>query len=111
MAYLLDSNVFIQAKNLHYGLDFCPACWDWLIAGNRDDAFFLKPDQSILPSLASVSVWATSQQYVPAAVSTFFNWPTIMSWRRRTLAATPSSPTKFRPARRGESRSRTPASA
>ena len=23
--YLLDSNVFIQAKNLHYGLDFCPA--------------------------------------------------------------------------------------
>ena len=32
MAYLLDSNVFIQAKNLHYGLDFCPAFWDWLIA-------------------------------------------------------------------------------
>ena len=32
MAYLLDSNVFIPAKNLHYGLDFCPAFWDWLIA-------------------------------------------------------------------------------
>ena len=31
MAYLLDANVFIQAKNLHYGLDFCPAFWDWLI--------------------------------------------------------------------------------
>jgi hypothetical protein len=28
MAYLLDANVFIQAKNLHYGLDFCPAFWD-----------------------------------------------------------------------------------
>ena len=27
MAYLLDANVFIQAKNLHYGLDFCPAFW------------------------------------------------------------------------------------
>jgi len=24
MAYLLDANIFIQAKNLHYGLDFCP---------------------------------------------------------------------------------------
>lgn len=24
MAYLLDSDVFIQAKNLHYGFDFCP---------------------------------------------------------------------------------------
>ena len=28
MAYLLDANVFISAKNLHYGLDFCPAFWD-----------------------------------------------------------------------------------
>jgi hypothetical protein len=32
MAYLLDANVFISAKNLHYGLNFCPAFWDWLIA-------------------------------------------------------------------------------
>ena len=32
MAYLLDANVFIAAKNLHYSLDFCPAFWDWLIA-------------------------------------------------------------------------------
>jgi hypothetical protein len=31
MAYLLDANVFIAAKNLHYGLDFCPAFWDWLV--------------------------------------------------------------------------------
>ena len=35
MAYLLDANVFIAAKNLHYGLDFCPAFWDWLV-GNHD---------------------------------------------------------------------------
>ena len=26
--YLLDANVLIQAKNLHYGFDFCPAFWD-----------------------------------------------------------------------------------
>ena len=34
MAYLLDANIFIQAKNLHYGLDFCPAFWEWLIENN-----------------------------------------------------------------------------
>ncbi|MEI6386650.1 MAG: DUF4411 family protein [Spirochaetota bacterium] len=34
MSYLLDSNIFIQAKNLHYGFDFCPAFWDWLAASN-----------------------------------------------------------------------------
>ena len=32
--YILDSNVFIQAKNLHYGFDFCPAFWEWLILQN-----------------------------------------------------------------------------
>ena len=32
--YLLDSNIFIQAKNLHYGFDFCPAFWAWLISEN-----------------------------------------------------------------------------
>ena len=99
MAYLLDADVFIQAKNLHYGLDFCPAFWDWLTIKNtggdvfsiekvgdellagadelsdwaktRDDTFFLKPDQSTLVSLAAVSNWATAQQYQPAAVATF----------------------------------------
>ncbi len=35
MPYLLDTNVFIQAKNLHYGFDFCPAFWDWLKLDNN----------------------------------------------------------------------------
>ena len=30
MAYLLESDVFIRAKNLHSGFDFCPAFWDWI---------------------------------------------------------------------------------
>ena len=30
MSYVLDTNVFLQAKNLHYGFDFCPAFWDWI---------------------------------------------------------------------------------
>ncbi len=83
MAYLLDANVFIQAKNLHYGLDFCPAFWDWLLASHaakrlfsiekvgdeiaagadelaswaatRGPGFFLKPDSAMLPALSSVS--------------------------------------------------------
>jgi hypothetical protein len=99
MAYLLDANVFIQAKNLHYGLDFCPAFWDWLVERNggrmvfsiekvgdeieagqdelsvwataRGPAFFLKPDAPLLGALASVSTWTTVQGYDPAAVNTF----------------------------------------
>jgi hypothetical protein len=99
MTYLVDSDVFIQAKNLHYGLDFCPAFWEWLIAqnrakrvfsiekvgdeilagadelatwaGDRGAGFFLRPDAPVLPALANVSQWAAGQGYEPAAVSTF----------------------------------------
>lgn len=97
--YLLDSNIFIQAKNLHYGFDFCPAFWAWLIAQNgtgmvasiekvgdelqgqaddlsqwaaaRGPGFFLPPDNSVLPALTMVSTWATGQTYESAAVATF----------------------------------------
>ncbi len=31
----LDSNIFIQAKNLHHGFDFCPAFWEWLDSSNQ----------------------------------------------------------------------------
>ena len=99
MAYLLDADVLIRAQNLHYGLDFCPAFWDWLIAANvagsvfsiekvgdevqavadelsewaaaRGDGFFLRPDASAFPALATVSTWASTQAYEAAAVSTF----------------------------------------
>lgn len=87
MAYLLDANVFIQAKNLHYGFDFCPAFWEWLIEKNtvekvysiekvgdeiiagsdeltdwaekQGSTFFIKPDTAILPALRDVSAWVT----------------------------------------------------
>jgi hypothetical protein len=99
MTYLLDANVFIQAKNLHYGFDFCPAFWSWLDVANADgrvhsiekvrdeilagddelsdwakahgDDFFLKPDSAIVASLRTVSTWAGGAGYEPAAVNTF----------------------------------------
>jgi hypothetical protein len=40
VTYLLDANVFIQAKNLHYGLDFCPAFWEWLLDNNQAGRVF-----------------------------------------------------------------------
>ncbi len=97
--YLLDANVFIQAKNLHYGFDFCPAFWDWLVEQNRagkvasiekiadelhageddladwaearGDGFFLSPDNAVVPALRAVSNWASGNGYQPAAVATF----------------------------------------
>ena len=100
MGYLLDANVFISAKNLHYGFEFCPAFWDWLEQMNtqqkvfsiesvgdeltagadalaawadaRGAAFFRKPDPSLFPGMGKVSAWTQAAGYDPSAVSTFF---------------------------------------
>ncbi|MGH9131526.1 MAG: DUF4411 family protein [Acidimicrobiales bacterium] len=99
MTYLLDTNVFIEAKNRYYGLDFCPAFWEWLDqahaagvvssidkvateltgqedqlaswAGHRPRTFFLEADPALLPSLQVLSGWAIGAGYKPAAVTTF----------------------------------------
>ena len=87
MGYLLDADVFIRAKNLHYGFDFCPAFWDWLVGQNsagkvfsiekvdadlqagedelsqwaqdRGSAFFLPLESSVVPAMGQVSQWVS----------------------------------------------------
>jgi len=101
MAYLLDANVFIEAKNRHYGIDFCPAFWDWLIernaanrvfsikrveedilkgsdelanwVRNRGPEFFLEPDEQMLAALPTISLWVSENKYTPAAISDFLS--------------------------------------
>lgn len=99
MNYLLDANVFISANRLHYGMDFCPAFWEWLvhqghtgtvtsidkvadeIDGGDDDLagwakaqgqhLFRRTPPTLGPQFANVSAWVTGQQYTPAAINTF----------------------------------------
>lgn len=100
MAYLVDSDVFIQAKNMHYAFDVCPGFWDWLLRANavgvlfsvekvaeelrdggdelaewvaqRDETFFLPADAQVVASLQATSEWANGcALYQPAAIATF----------------------------------------
>lgn len=99
MTYLVDANVFMQANNLHYGLDFCPAFWDWLrhknhhgelysidkvadeIAAGADDlsdwvqdygdGLFKRTTPQIAMQFGAISQWVTEQNYDPAAINTF----------------------------------------
>ena len=99
MAYLLDSNVFISAKNLHYGFDFCPGFWDWLelmgeagtvcsveavyqeLMGQSDELaqwarthrqMFLQPTQADIAAVSGVIRWATeSARYTANAKADF----------------------------------------
>jgi len=97
MAYLLDANVFIEAKRRYYGLDFCPAFWDWLAESNangrvfsiekvgdelragvddlaewviqKGEQFFLPPDEATL--ITQAVQWARGQRFRPGALSMF----------------------------------------
>lgn len=99
MSYLLDANVFMSAKNLHYGMDFCPAFWDWLVhTGNIGSVFsidkvadeieagqdelsvwaksigqalFRRTPPTLAPQFTQVSMWSTGQNYIPAAINSF----------------------------------------
>lgn len=89
MTYLLDTNVFIEAKNRYYSFELCPAFWDWLDDANtagrvasvekvreelrdqkddlaawatdRDASFFLPPDEAVLASLVEATEWASGK--------------------------------------------------
>jgi len=96
--YLLDSNVFIEAKNRYYGFEFCPAFWDWIdqkhaeesvfsiekvldeIRGGADELadwaeerreMFLRPGTTDMNSLRVASEWANAADYTSAAKRTF----------------------------------------
>lgn len=99
MAYLIDADVLIRASTVHYGLDFCPAFWDWLAAENaakrlfsiekvkdevmavddelskwaeeQDAGFFVRPDAAMFPALEEVANWARAQRYDSSAVTAF----------------------------------------
>ena len=101
MAYLIDTNVLIEAKNRYYGFDICPAFWDWLDkahdqskvlsitkvltelqagsdelttwAETRPESFFVPPDNAVLSALPRLSQWASTQGFRPSAVSAFLD--------------------------------------
>jgi hypothetical protein len=99
MPFLLDTNVFINAKNDYYAFDVAPGFWDWLDQENvarrvfsiekvgqeladwgdeltewsrtRVGRFFLVPDDDVVQSLQLTSAWAFGAGYEPAAVNAF----------------------------------------
>ena len=97
MTYLLDANVFIDAKNRHYGFDFCPGFWDWLVRANaegrvfsvtkvgdelqdddlapwakaRGEGFFLAPTKKTLGAFQKINDWLLGAGYPPTAALEF----------------------------------------
>src|ERR1700722_4657935 len=99
MAFLLDTNTMIEAKNLYYRFGVCPGYWDWITrahsaksvysidkvkgeltigtddlskwAAKQTADFFLPIDALATANAQQVSTWAVSRPYTPAALSEF----------------------------------------
>lgn len=99
MAYLLDTNVFIQAWNIDYRQDCYPEFWDWLIQMNKEgkiysinevlnemrmkdnglaewvgklsDKFFIEMNSDVESKLKDIDEWINKQNYKGAAVDKF----------------------------------------
>lgn len=58
--YWIDSNVFINAANNHYGMQFCPAFWDWILQAHFNG--FLRSVTSVKDEITEadteVNAWA-----------------------------------------------------
>lgn len=99
MAYVLDSNVLISAKNRHYGFDFCPGFWDWLelmgeagtvcsveavyqeLMGQSDELaqwarthrqMFSQPTQADIAAVSEVNRWARESAHYTASAKAEF---------------------------------------
>jgi hypothetical protein len=98
--YLLDSNVFIEAKNRYYAFDLAPGFWEWLeadaaagvigsidevsdeLTGGADElaqwardhpGMFASADGLTAAKLAELSRWASGGQFTQAAVDEFLS--------------------------------------
>ena len=98
--YLLDADVFIEAKDTYFAMDFCPGFWDWLVHAHHqgrlfsidrvraellagDDelsewvkriprSFFLKPASNTTESLRVIADWTSrSDHYEQDAKAAF----------------------------------------
>lgn len=98
--FILDSNVFIEAKNRYYGFDFAPGFWDWLECTQqqsqicsleavrkelearqdelskwavRNKPLFRKLDQKSAGVFPALTSWAKGQNYSQSAIAKFAN--------------------------------------
>lgn len=100
MAYVVDANTLIQAKNEYYAFDICPGFWEWLdlsnAAGNvasieqiadelrkgkdeladwadaRRGSFFLPLDSAAYAEMVTVTAWVQQHDFRDDARRVFF---------------------------------------
>lgn len=85
MAYILDANTLIQAKNEYYGFDLCPGFWNWLDQQNQSGQVFSidRIQQELENGNDDLATWATAHGAVffqPIDAPTAQAMGTVSNW-------------------------------
>lgn len=101
--YILDSDVLISAKNLHYNPNYCEAFWDWILHAHqvgkvhsidkvRDELQVGKPDDA----LRAWSQRPELSDFFVASSPATPQWTTLATWATtRRPAYLPAAVDKF----------------
>lgn len=66
MKYLLDANVFIEAKNKYYAFDLCPGFWEWIDHVAQDEVgSTLGVCEELRGHSDELAAWATERHSQP----------------------------------------------
>lgn len=119
MQYLLDTDVLVASKRIHYHPDFCQLFWDWIDAGHSGGCFysvdrvkneqlggsetdllhqwckrpdladFFLPTKAATPKWGELAKWASGRQFAPAALAKFLSVKSADAWLVAYAATTP----------------------
>ncbi|MES2708754.1 MAG: DUF4411 family protein [Verrucomicrobiota bacterium] len=85
MAYLLDANTFIEAKNGYYHFEVCPGFWDWILAGKEAGRVFsiARVGQELNAGTDALSQWAVKEAaglFLAADEGTVLEMKKVVNW-------------------------------
>ena len=99
MAYLLDANVLITAKNSHYGFDFCAGFWDWLDVAHRAGVVFSveRVYDALAPGGDELTAWCVARRsfFLPLGSNDVRAVATVNRWANDSTEYDPPAKSQF----------------
>lgn len=99
MTYLLDTNVFVNAKRSYYGFSLCPGFWDWL--DQAHGAGTVASVEAVYDELIDfgdeLSDWARARRsfFVPVTASELDSVARANRWANDSVAYDAAAKTEF----------------
>jgi hypothetical protein len=101
MAYLMDSNALIQAKNQFYRFGFCPGFWDWIAAENAHGALYsiVKVKEELEDGQDELAHWAgkviPASFFVGPSASVVTTFGVVSQWVKAQPVYSPQEQARF----------------